>query len=193
MLPDDIVADTISLTDSEIMRKHYFLKDSDYYRPDPRLADMSNLLGEDWVPLANQLGLTTSEINVIKSEYPDSVAKQAQSMLRMWRAQPGNRVQTSTLENALRRIGREDIIPQCLTMDHVETTPNRVRKYKIDALETSIYDRGVIKDADSIESISEKGSCTIIILQSFKLYFILQKSTKNEKVTKVNILRKKKS
>lgn len=54
----------------------------DYYRPDPRLADMSNLLGEDWVPLANQLGLTTSEINVIKSEYPDSVAKQAQSMLR---------------------------------------------------------------------------------------------------------------
>lgn len=133
------------------MRKHYFLKDSDYYRPDPRLADMSNLLGEDWVPLANQLGLTTSEINVIKSEYPDSVAKQAQSMLRMWRAQPGNRAQTNTLENALRRIGREDIIPQCLMVDHIETTP---RRFKVD----DIYDRDVIRDADSVESIPEKGN-----------------------------------
>lgn len=160
VLPDDIVADTISLTDSEIMRKHYFLKDSDYYRPDPRLADMSNLLGEDWVPLANQLGLTTSEINVIKSEYPDSVAKQAQSMLRMWRAQPGNKAQTNTLENALRRIGREDIIPQCLTVTYTEGTPKReerIRRFKVDDLE-NIYDRDVIKDADSIESIPEKGT-----------------------------------
>lgn len=81
---------------------------------------MSNLLGEDWVPLANQLGLTTSEINVIKSEYPDSVAKQAQSMLRMWISQSGNRAQGNVLENALIRIGREDIIPQCLNVENVE-------------------------------------------------------------------------
>lgn len=145
------------------MRKHYFLKDSDYYRPDPRLADMSNLLGEDWVPLANQLGITTSEINVIKSEYPDSVAKQAQSMLRMWRAQPGNRAQTNTLENALRRIGREDIIPQCLTVDHNEVTQKReerIKRIKKDSsLDTSFYDRDIMKDSESVESLvqSEKG------------------------------------
>lgn len=83
LLPDDIVTETISLTDTDSLKKYRMVSENfDYYRPDPRLADMSNLLGEDWVPLANQLGLTTSEINVIKSEYPDSVAKQAQSMLR---------------------------------------------------------------------------------------------------------------
>lgn len=83
LLPDDIVTETISLTDTDSLRKYRMVSENfDYYRPDPRLADMSNLLGDDWVPLANQLGLTSSEINVIKSEYPDSVAKQAQSMLR---------------------------------------------------------------------------------------------------------------
>ncbi|KAF5279399.1 hypothetical protein FQA39_LY05509 [Lamprigera yunnana] len=121
VLPDDIVCETISLTESESWKRSGFLKDSyEYYRPDPRLADMSNLLGEDWVPLANQLGLTTSEVNVIKSEYPDSVAKQAQSMLRMWISQSGNRAQGNVLENALIRIGREDIIPQCLNVEPVE-------------------------------------------------------------------------
>lgn len=122
-MPDDIVSETVSLTDgTDLARKYTYLSESfDYYRPDPRLADMSNLLGEDWVPLANQLGLTTSEINVIKSEYPDSVAKQAQSMLRMWLSQSGNKAQTNTLENALKRIGREDIIPQCLNIDHTVT------------------------------------------------------------------------
>lgn len=58
---------------------------------------MSNLLGHDWVPLAAELGLSTSEINVIKSEYPDSVAKQAQSMLRMWRAESGNKAQSKNI------------------------------------------------------------------------------------------------
>ncbi|XP_025834986.1 ankyrin-2 isoform X3 [Agrilus planipennis] len=117
VLPDDIVADTISLTDTESYKKSGFLQDEfEYYMPDPRISDMSNLLGEDWVPLAAKLGLTTSEINVIKSEYPDSVAKQAQSMLRMWRAQTGHRGHSNILESALKAIGREDIIQHCLRL-----------------------------------------------------------------------------
>lgn len=57
VLPDDIVTDTISLTDSESGKRHMYLSEfQDYYRPDPRLADMSNLLGDDWVELAYQLG-----------------------------------------------------------------------------------------------------------------------------------------
>ncbi|XP_074034962.1 uncharacterized protein isoform X11 [Leptinotarsa decemlineata] len=146
VLPDDIVTDTISLTDTDSLRKYTFLSENfDYYRPDPRLADMSNLLGEDWVPLANQLGLTTSEINVIKSEYPDSVAKQAQSMLRMWLSQSGNKSQTNTLENALRRIGREDIIPQCLNVDHAGPTITRIKHEEIGTYRLK-------KDIDSIDN-----------------------------------------
>lgn len=146
VLPDDIVSETISLTDSESLKRSGFLKESyEYYRPDPRLADMSNLLGEDWVPLANQLGLTTSEINVIKSEYPDSVAKQAQSMLRMWIAQSGNRAQGNVLENALIRIGREDIIPQCLNVEPVEHLHKRD---EISRVSKDYYDKERFIDAE---------------------------------------------
>lgn len=158
------------------MKRHFFLKDSDYYRPDPRLADMSNLLGEDWVPLASQLGLTTSEINVIKSEYPDSVAKQAQSMLRMWRAQPGNRIQTNTLENALRRIGREDIIPQCLNVDHLDEIPKKeelARRLKKDiTLDAPFYDSDIMIDSESVESLVQTEKGNIVIFFSFLLMII---------------------
>ncbi|XP_060520832.1 ankyrin-2-like [Cylas formicarius] len=132
VLPDDIVTDTISLSDSESSKRHMFLSEfRDYYRPDTRLADMSNLLGDDWVELAHQLGLTSSEINVIKSEYPESVAKQAQSMLRMWLSQSGNMAQTNALENALRRIGREDIIPQCLNVEQPSHAISRIKEEEI--------------------------------------------------------------
>lgn len=86
------MTETISLIETETLRKTDFFRDDFYQRT--RLSDLSNLLGEDWVPLASELGLSSSEINVIKSEYPDSVAKQAQSMLRMWRAESGNKAQS---------------------------------------------------------------------------------------------------
>ena len=146
VLPDDIVSETISLADNELGKRYLFLKDTfEYHRPDPRLADMSNLLGEDWVPLATQLGLTPSEINVIKSEYPDSVAKQAQSMLRMWIAQSGNKAQGDALENALKKIGREDIIPQCLNVDDVERIPKDImQRYQMKSDITAIpYDKAI--------------------------------------------------
>lgn len=158
VLPDDIVSETVSLTDTDSLKRHTFLKENfDYYRPDPRLADMSNLLGEDWVALATQLGLTPSEINVIKSEYPDSVAKQAQSMLRMWIAQSGNKAHSNSLENALRRIGREDIIPQCLNVEQgVPRLRKEELKYRLKkdiSIEQVLYDKDMMKDSESVESL----------------------------------------
>lgn len=168
VLPDDIVCETISLTDSESIRKKYYANENfDYYRQDPRLADMSNLLGEDWVEVANQLGLTTSEINVIKSEYPDSVAKQAQSMLRMWLSQSGNKVQTNTLENALHRIGRGDIINQCLNLDNRNQDILRIRSEE--KVKQRLIDDTKIKDKSSPEKFlnEEKGEFEIIFDKTF--------------------------
>jgi hypothetical protein len=55
------------------------------------LSDISNLLGEDWIPLASELGITTSDVNLVKSECPNIVAQQAMSMLRLWLQQAGNK------------------------------------------------------------------------------------------------------
>jgi ankyrin len=65
--------------------------DTTYQRTDLRLSDISNLLGEDWILLASELDITTSDINLLKSECPDIVAQQAMSMLRLWLQQAGNK------------------------------------------------------------------------------------------------------
>lgn len=64
-----------------------------YQRTELRLSDMSNLLGPDWSALASELGLSSTQINTIKADCPDSVPQQAQSMLRLWRVQSGNKAQ----------------------------------------------------------------------------------------------------
>jgi hypothetical protein len=42
------------------------------HRADLRISDIGNLLGSDWVRVAHELGVADSDINIIKSEYPDN-------------------------------------------------------------------------------------------------------------------------
>lgn len=78
-----------------------------------------------------------------------------------------------TLEQALRRIGREDIIPQCLNVDALDHAVDKVKRDQggfdtlkeelgpsRDAslrrelsLETAVYERDIMKDSESVESL----------------------------------------
>lgn len=42
------------------------------HRVDLRISDTGNLLGSDWVKVAHELNIPDSDINIIKSEYPDN-------------------------------------------------------------------------------------------------------------------------
>lgn len=64
-----------------------------YQRADLRLSDISNLLGEDWVSLAGELNISTSDINKLKTDYPNSDAQQGLAMLRLWLQKAGNKAQ----------------------------------------------------------------------------------------------------
>lgn len=61
------------------------------HRADIRLSDISNLLGADWLPLASELGISTSDVNLIKTEYPHNVNQQATIMLQLWQHTAGNK------------------------------------------------------------------------------------------------------
>lgn len=67
------------------------------HRADIRLSDISNLLGADWVPLASELGVSTSDVNLIKTEYPHNVNQQAAVMLQLWQHTAGNKATGETL------------------------------------------------------------------------------------------------
>lgn len=62
------------------------------HRASLRLTDISNMLGNDWVALAHELEVSDSDINIIKSQYPDNAPQQAIVMLRLWMQTAGNKV-----------------------------------------------------------------------------------------------------
>ncbi|CAB3233076.1 unnamed protein product [Arctia plantaginis] len=76
---------------------------------DPRLEDICNLLGKDWVALAYELGVSVATVNQIQAKRI-TTAEQAQLMLKLWKTQSGTKAQDNSLELALCRIGRDDII-----------------------------------------------------------------------------------
>nr|XP_037876708.1 ankyrin-2 isoform X5 [Bombyx mori] len=84
---------------------------------DPRLEDICNLLGKDWVALAYELGVSVATVNQIQAKRI-TAPEQAQLMLKLWKTQSGTKAQDNSLELALCRIGRDDIIaPQSDTIN----------------------------------------------------------------------------
>lgn len=68
----------------------------------------------------------------------------------MWLSQSGNKAQTNTLENALRRIGREDIIPQCLNPDQADHTITRIKQEEIGKYRLKTERDNIMEKADDV-------------------------------------------
>lgn len=121
--------------------------DDEISKAELRLTDIADTLQGDWVSLAHQLGITQEEIVKIQSEYT-FVSEQALVMLHLWvqkngenatgERQPLLRDVTAALlmldaflpgndlERGLRKIGREDVIKNC--MYNVEEVTDDVEK-----------------------------------------------------------------
>ncbi|XP_067131476.1 ankyrin-2-like isoform X17 [Centruroides vittatus] len=96
------------------------------HRADLRLSDIARELDGDWEILALQLDISETEINSIKSDYPDDDRQQALIMLRQWMQKSGPKATGNSLEKALRKIRRDDIVKQC--MFNVELVTDAVEK-----------------------------------------------------------------
>ncbi|CAL4058757.1 unnamed protein product, partial [Meganyctiphanes norvegica] len=144
-------------------KKYSFLsisKADTIHKADLRLSDISNMLGNDWVGLAHELDISDSDINLIKSQYPDNVSQQAIVMLRLWMQTSGtNKSATgNALEKGLRKISREDIVNQCIF--NVELVTDDIEKAMAKAhLDQSGFDAfrdelGPSRDATFIRDVS---------------------------------------
>lgn len=136
--------------DRDVLARINLMKYNRTYAPltlnDLRLVDLSNLLGEDWIPLAKQLEFTDIEINEIVNENPTSTPRQAQSMLHEYIKRKDSNVEP--LENALQAIKRDDIVTKCIKI----TTVAR----KIGNLENNYEERDIMKDSESIEELASQ-------------------------------------
>lgn len=89
-------------------------KVNEIHKADIRLSDICNLLGTDWVKLAEALEVPNDDVELIKSEYPDKPSHQAMVLLRLWLRQSGKQATGNNLEQALHRINRSDIVDKCI-------------------------------------------------------------------------------
>uniref|UniRef100_A0A1I8P656 Ankyrin-2 n=1 Tax=Stomoxys calcitrans TaxID=35570 RepID=A0A1I8P656_STOCA len=118
VLPEAVIPDSVTAFSDKITPTTYrssllnFSKhQNDHYIGDIRIVDLSNLLGKDWIQLATEIGITTEEIDEIINQNTDSIARQAQSMIRLYKDKPN--YDLPSLEQALKNIGRDDIMSKC--------------------------------------------------------------------------------
>jgi len=93
------------------------------HKADVRLSDIARELGDDWPRLARMLGLPETDIAQIRAEYQD---QEALITLRIWFERAGRSATGNALEQALKRIGREDIVRKCIF--NVETVTSDAEK-----------------------------------------------------------------
>ncbi|KAM8709747.1 hypothetical protein ACLKA7_016539 [Drosophila subpalustris] len=117
MLPEAVIPDSTTAFSERVtsayrtsmfsLSKHQ----NDHYIGDIRIVDLSNLLGKDWILLAPEIGITPDEIDEIINHNTGSIARQAQSMIRLYKDKPNYDI--LALETALKNIGRDDIMKKC--------------------------------------------------------------------------------
>ncbi|CAG9569914.1 unnamed protein product [Danaus chrysippus] len=111
MVPDDLPVERISPVPMDMMPRRTEEQELIWRQRlrDPRLEDICNLLGKDWVALAYELGVSVATVNQIQAKRI-TAAEQAQLMLKLWKTQSGTKAHDNSIELALCRIGRDDII-----------------------------------------------------------------------------------
>lgn len=166
VLPENIIPDQLSTLDgsqeilSRIDMSQRLRKQPDEYRRsiELRTSDISNLLADDWIKLAPEVGITEDEIEIITEDYPNSTAQQAKAMLKLFQTKKQNDL--NILENGLRSIGRDDIVNRCLSpaMNTITTTTTTVikRQPKRTSESNGYEESDMIKDSESLEEINKR-------------------------------------
>lgn len=168
VLPEDIIPEASVLDGSSEhisrvefsshLRSKYPVDEYSRLGAELRMSDVSNFLGDDWIKLAPEIGISEQEIEGIIENYPNSTAQQAQAMLKLFQTKKQNDI--NILENGLRSIGRDDIVERCLNRTVTTTTTTTttvVKRHPKRTSDTNGYEESdLIKDSESLEEINKK-------------------------------------
>lgn len=162
VLPEDIIPDSLSLLDeshehSRVDWSQRLRHPVEYRSIELRTSDISNLLGDDWIKLAPEIGISQDEIETIIEDFPNSTAQQAQAMLKLFQSKKHD---LNILENGLRSIRRDDIVDRCLAQTVTTTTTTTTQVIKRHPKRTSesngYEETDMIKDSESLEELTKK-------------------------------------
>ncbi|CAF1056744.1 unnamed protein product [Adineta ricciae] len=92
-------------------RSESWRSDDMYRKGEIRLTDIAKSLGSEWPTLAAELELTEEEVTKLMDEYGQNAALH---MLRYWLKSRGTDATGNCLQQALRKIGKENIVHNCV-------------------------------------------------------------------------------
>lgn len=123
------------------------------HRADMNLSDICQLLQTDWIPLAKELDVPETDIDLINAEYADDKIQnqRAMVMLRLWLRQQGKDATGNKLQQALNKIGRNDIVTRCI--DNVVPVTDFTERTKA---EKQLFQEGLEGIADFINESTLK-------------------------------------
>ncbi|XP_055543527.1 ankyrin-2-like [Wyeomyia smithii] len=163
VLPETIIPDQVTtIEDSQevVVRLGHSTRVSprdQNYLGELRVVDISNLLGEDWVKLAPEIGVNETDVDNIIAQNPTSSAQQAQAMLKLFQSKARN--DFNILENGLRTIQRDDIVDRCLRTTATSTsttTTVTMRNKTAFSISKRSHDINIIAEQDSIAKLVQK-------------------------------------
>ncbi|XP_060788760.1 ankyrin-3-like [Neoarius graeffei] len=79
-------------------------------RTDLRMAIVADHLGLSWTELAREMNFSVDEINLIRTENPDSLTNQSFMLLKKWVSRDGKNATTDVLTAVLTKVNRMDIV-----------------------------------------------------------------------------------
>ncbi|XP_037898281.1 ankyrin-3 isoform X2 [Glossina fuscipes] len=157
-----------------------------YVHEDDRdLLSICQLLQNDWLSLAKELGVPEIDMELINAEYEEA-SHRAMAVLHLWFRQ--NAANTISLQHALQKIGRADVVEKCIsnvkliTDDNVGfyfekpilaalSKSNTDHNYKTNELQpTEVLKEQTIGDVQTSQSTSEENLRILYVNNNLKNY-----------------------
>lgn len=160
---DTITTTTTAITAQKTSSRISSSTESLYYMREFRIADIANLVGEDWQRLAPELDISAAETERIRAEHPASQAKQAQAMLRLYQSRETEENCLPRLEAALECIERANVLRELKRTTMVATTTTSSTESaasKRELIDFELNELERMKDAESVVQKARKGEWT---------------------------------
>uniref|UniRef100_A0A1A9WQD0 Death domain-containing protein n=1 Tax=Glossina brevipalpis TaxID=37001 RepID=A0A1A9WQD0_9MUSC len=106
---------------------------------DRDLLSISQLLQNDWLPLAKELGVPETDMELINAKHKEATHR-AIAMLRLWFTKNAANSIGPSLQHALRNIGRDDIVEKCFKNVELNADDNEGFCAKMSTLAESLED-----------------------------------------------------
>ncbi|XP_025763533.1 ankyrin-2 isoform X1 [Oreochromis niloticus] len=123
-------------------------------RKEETLAIISDLLGFSWTELARELEFSEDDIQLVRTENPNSLQEQSHALLQRWVEREGKHATEDCLIKRLTKINRMDIVHLIETQMNKSVQEQTSRTYAeiektLDHSEVSVALSSVQEDADS--------------------------------------------